>query len=384
MENTFNQLIKKYTEKKAISIDEVEFITDLFNINSSYSIVDIKSFARILKSMGCKFRNYKIFQEDDLLSIIIEHIEDINKDNKDNIDDEDEIPFEELLNHPTPSKNKSNRSFNITDYAKSYPLLNREEEVLLAKAIENGYIEAKDRFILSNIRLVISIALENNTKGLELDDLIQEGFIGLIKAVEKFDYTMGTRFSTYATVWIKQKINRAIADKDKIIRLPVYVVENINTIKSEVNRYHKKFHREPTIQEIASIMDISEDQIKDLLEIIERYDRHLPSIDAPVGDGQDTFLKEFIEDKNTSIEKEALKGLGRCEIKSVFSTLTVREARILEFRYGFIDARERTLAEIGKEFGVTRERIRQIEEKALRKLRHPSRSNRLKDFLEEI
>ncbi len=257
-------------------------------------------------------------------------------------------------------------------------LLKAEEEVALAKRVEKGDQEAADMLAQANLRLVVSIAKKYMGRGLHFLDLIQEGNIGLMRAVEKFDWRRGFKFSTYATWWIRQAITRAIADQAKVIRIPVHMVETINKYKKIERQLEQKLQRPPTPEEVAKVMGI--DPIK--AQEIERISQDTTSLETPVGKEEDTRLKEFIKDEVTvspfdSASQELLKG----HIDEVLETLNPRERRVLALRFGLKDGRTRTLEEVGREFGVTRERIRQIEAKALRKLRHPSRSKRLRDYL---
>lgn len=259
------------------------------------------------------------------------------------------------------------------------PLLNADQEIDLAKRIENNDDEAKQELAEANLRLVVSIAKRYVGRGMSFLDLIQEGNMGLMKAVDKFDYRLGFKFSTYATWWIRQAITRAIADQARTIRIPVHMVETINKLIRIQRRLLQDLGREPTPEEIGAEMDMSTDKVREILKIAQEP----VSLETPIGEEDDSHLGDFIEDKDaTSPEQHASYELLKEQLEEVLDTLTDREENVLRLRFGLNDGRTRTLEEVGRVFGVTRERIRQIEAKALRKLRHPSRSNQLKDFLD--
>ncbi len=259
------------------------------------------------------------------------------------------------------------------------PLLSPEEEIELAKRMMEGDEEAKRLLSEANLRLVVSIAKRYMGRGMQFLDLIQEGNLGLMKAVEKFDYQKGFKFSTYATWWIRQAITRAIADQARTIRIPVHMVETINKLVRVSRRLLQELGREPNPEEIAKEMDISEEKVREIQKIAQDP----VSLETPIGEEEDSHLSDFIEDEGSAAPTDAVAfTMLKEQLIGVLDTLPPREEKVLRLRYGLDDGRPRTLEEVGKEFNVTRERIRQIEAKALRKLRHPSRSKRLKDFLD--
>jgi len=259
------------------------------------------------------------------------------------------------------------------------PLLSADEEVELSKRIEEGDEQAKRRLAEANLRLVVSIARRYAGRGMQFLDLIQEGNMGLIKAVEKFDYSKGFKFSTYATWWIRQAITRSIADQARTIRIPVHMVETINKLVRVSRQLLQELGREPTPEEIGKEMDITPEKVRE----IQKVSQEPVSLETPVGEESDSNLGDFIEDQDALAPADAAAfELLKEQLEEVLDTLTEREENVLRLRFGLEDGRTRTLEEVGQVFGVTRERIRQIEAKALRKLRHPSRSKRLKDFLE--
>ncbi|MEX1376054.1 MAG: RNA polymerase sigma factor RpoD [Eubacteriales bacterium] len=277
-------------------------------------------------------------------------------------------------------------TINIDDPVRMYlkeigkvPLLTAEEEIILAKRMEEGEEAAKKKLAEANLRLVVSIAKRYVGRGMQFLDLIQEGNLGLIKAVEKFDYRKGYKFSTYATWWIRQAITRAIADQARTIRIPVHMVETINKLIKVSRQLLQEFGRDPQPEEIAEVMGISVDKVREIMKIAQEP----VSLETPIGEEEDSHLGDFIPDDDAPAPSEAAAfTMLKEQLTEVLDTLTPREEKVLRLRFGLDDGRARTLEEVGKEFEVTRERIRQIEAKALRKLRHPSRSKKLKDYLD--
>ena len=296
------------------------------------------------------------------------------------LDEEEEIDVEHLdLSVPEGVSLEDPVRMYLKEIGK-IPLLGMEDEVELAKKMELGDPEARKRLAESNLRLVVSIAKRYVGRGMQFLDLIQEGNLGLIKAVEKFDYTKGYKFSTYATWWIRQAITRAIADQARTIRIPVHMVETINRLVRTSRQLLQELGREPTTEEIAARLDLPVERVSEIMKMSQEP----VSLETPIGEEEDSHLGDFIQDDNVLVPQDAAAfTLLHEQLMEVLLTLTEREQKVLRLRFGLDDGRPRTLEEVGKQFNVTRERIRQIEAKALRKLRHPSRSKKLKDYLDE-
>ena len=312
-------------------------------------------------------------------NIDVLRISDDEDDEEILLDDEEDIEVEKIdLSVPDGVSIEDPVRMYLKEIGK-VPLLSAEEEIELAKRMELGDQEAKKRLAEANLRLVVSIAKRYVGRGMLFLDLIQEGNLGLIKAVEKFDYRKGYKFSTYATWWIRQAITRAIADQARTIRIPVHMVETINKLIRVSRQLLQELGREPSPEEIAAEMNMPVDRVREILKISQEP----VSLETPIGEEEDSHLGDFIQDDNVPVPADAAAfTLLKEQLQEVLGTLTEREQKVLTLRFGLDDGRARTLEEVGKEFNVTRERIRQIEAKALRKLRHPSRSRKLKDYLE--
>ena len=319
---------------------------------------------------------------DSLESLNIEIIEDYNPEQDLDLN----LNLDEVLEEVEDESILTADGISIDDPVKVYlkeigrvPLLTNEEEQELSERMAQGDVQARKRLSEANLRLVVSIAKRYVGRGMQFLDLIQEGNLGLIKAVEKFDHTKGFKFSTYATWWIRQAITRAIADQARTIRIPVHMVETINKVKKVSSQLLHKNGHEPSAEEIAAELDMSVDKVREIL----RVSQEPVSLETPIGEEEDSHLGDFIPDDDAPSPADAASHtLLKEQLSGVLSTLTPREEKVLRLRFGLEDGRSRTLEEVGKEFNVTRERIRQIEAKALRKLRHPSRSKKLKDFLD--
>ena len=319
---------------------------------------------------------------DSLESLNIEIIEDYNPEQDLDLN----LNLDEVLEEVEDESILTADGISIDDPVKVYlkeigrvPLLTNEEEQELSERMAQGDVQARKRLSEANLRLVVSIAKRYVGRGMQFLDLIQEGNLGLIKAVEKFDHTKGFKFSTYATWWIRQAITRAIADQARTIRIPVHMVETINKVKKVSSQLLHKNGHEPSAEEIAAELDMSVDKVREIL----RVSQEPVSLETPIGEEEDSHLGDFIPDDDAPSPADAASHtLLKEQLSGVLSTLTPREEKVLRLRFGLEDGRRRTLEEVGKEFNVTRERIRQIEAKALRKLRHPSRSKKLKDFLD--
>ena len=351
--------------KKKKNMLEYQEISDFF----SDMQLDAEQFEKILD-----------FLEANNIDVLRITDDDVDDEMLLDVDDEDEIEVEKIdLSVPDGVSIEDPVRMYLKEIGK-VPLLSAEEEIELAKRMELGDQEAKKRLAEANLRLVVSIAKRYVGRGMLFLDLIQEGNLGLIKAVEKFDYRKGYKFSTYATWWIRQAITRAIADQARTIRIPVHMVETINKLIRVSRQLLQELGREPTPEEIAAEMNMPVERVREILKISQEP----VSLETPIGEEEDSHLGDFIQDNNVEVPADAATyTLLHEQLMDVLSTLTEREQKVLRLRFGLDDGRPRTLEEVGRQFNVTRERIRQIEAKALRKLRHPSRSKILKDYLDE-
>ena len=377
---------KAKTEKAAEStvngVTSEQFLAKLNELletaKKKKNILEYQEISEYFKDM-----NLNAEQFEEILEFLETHNIDVLRISDDDedilLDDDDEVEVEQIdLSVPDGVSIEDPVRMYLKEIGK-VPLLSAEDEIELAKRMELGDMEAKQRLAEANLRLVVSIAKRYVGRGMLFLDLIQEGNLGLIKAVEKFDYRKGYKFSTYATWWIRQAITRAIADQARTIRIPVHMVETINKLIRVSRQLLQELGREPTPEEIAAEMNMPVERVREILKISQEP----VSLETPIGEEEDSHLGDFIQDDNVPVPADAAAfTLLKEQLEEVLGTLTEREKKVLTLRFGLEDGRARTLEEVGREFNVTRERIRQIEAKALRKLRHPSRSRKLKDYLE--
>ena len=363
MEGTMEQFTEKLAGLVELGIKNKNFL-EYAQIDSYFK--DMKLNSDMMEAI------YDYLEQNGIDVLTLAAVADDDEDLDDPIEDETEIAVPDGVSIEDP----------VRMYLKEIgkvPLLSADEEIKLAQRMEEGDEAAKKKLAEANLRLVVSIAKRYVGRGMLFLDLIQEGNLGLIKAVEKFDYRKGYKFSTYATWWIRQAITRAIADQARTIRIPVHMVETINKLIRVSRQLLQELGREPSPEEIAEEMDIPVERVREILKISQEP----VSLETPIGEEEDSHLGDFIQDENVPVPADAAAfTLLKEQLDEVLGTLTEREQKVLRLRFGLDDSRARTLEEVGKEFNVTRERIRQIEAKALRKLRHPSRSRKLKDYLD--
>lgn len=369
----FNQKLNEllaYAKKKNNILEQQEVISFFSDVEFDADKTD--SIYEFLEKSGIEIV-YPVTEQDDVDLDL-----DLSLDDDNVSDDDMDIDLDKIdLSVPEGVATDDPVRMYLKEIGK-VPLLSATEEQELAERIANGDEEAKKKLAEANLRLVVSIAKRYNGRGLLFLDLIQEGNIGLLKAVDKFDYNKGFKFSTYATWWIRQAITRAIADQSRTIRIPVHMVETINKLIRVQRNLLQELGREPQPEEIAKAMDLPVERVREILKVAQEP----VSLETPIGEEDDSHLGDFIQDENMPVPADAAAfTLLKEELSAVLDTLTERERKVLTLRFGLVDGHARTLEEVGKEFDVTRERIRQIEAKALRKLRHPSRSKRLKDFM---